>query len=200
MKSKKSIIFLSGSLRIGSYNTKILKNFKNEISKYGYDSIFIDLNKYHLPFYNEDIEKDSLPENLPILKKIFHESSGIIVSSPEYNGEISAVLKNTFDWLSRKLPGESYKQSFIGLKSIAITASNGKNGAIRALDRLKILLSRLGVDEEILSYNIGRVSLDMFDDEDTIVNEEELKKIKILSEYFNNLIKEEDTFQKLKVS
>ena len=201
MNIEKKIVFISGSLRKNSFNTKILKNFENEISKYGFDCTFIDLNKYPLPFFNEDLETENLPENLLVLKKIFQNSCGLVVASPEYNGEISAVLKNTFDWLSRKLPGEVPKQSFLNLSSIAITASTGKNGASRALERLKILLSRLGVDDEILTYNLGKASMDLFDQQDNILINNEINKIKSLSNYFANLIhQEEDLYQHLKVS
>ena len=198
-----NITLISGSLRKNSYNTKILRNFEVEIYKYGYKCNIINLNNYSLPFYNEDIEKDSLPENLLILKKIFQDSSGLIVSSPEYNGEISAVLKNTFDWLSRKLPGETYKQSFLGLKTIAVTSSTGKNGGSRALERLKVLLSRLGVDEEILSYSLGNTSNEIFNENDDILLQSQKEKIQHLVEYFINSIKVNQDLvneHKLKVS
>ena len=203
MYLKKDITLLSGSLRKNSFNTKILRNFEAEILRYGYKCNFINLNDYNLPFYNEDIEKEGLPKNLPILKNIFQNSSGLIVSSPEYNGEISAVLKNTFDWLSRKLPGETFKQTFLGLKTIAVTSSTGKNGGTRALERLKVLLSRLGVDEDILSYSLGNTADEIFNENDDLLLESQITKIKHLVEYFIKSIQvnhELATEQKLKVS
>ena len=137
-----------------------------------------------MPFYNEDLEKEPLPENLLILKKIFQNSSGLVVSSPEYNGEISAVLKNTLDWLSRKLPGETFKQSFLGLKTIALTSSTGKNGGARALERLKVLLSRLGVDEDILTFSLGNAADEIFNKTDDLLIESQKEKIRHLVEYF----------------
>ena len=199
----KNIILISGSLRKNSFNTKILKNFKTEICKFGYNCDIIDLNEYTLPFYNEDLEKLNLPKNLAALKHLFQNSTGLIVASPEYNGEISAVLKNTFDWLSRKLPGEVPKQSFSGLKSIAVTSSTGKNGGMRALERLKILLSRLGVKDEILSFSLANTSDEIFDKKNNILIEEQIFKIRNLVEYFITDIEigQETTEQKiLKVS
>ena len=199
----KNIILVSGSLRKNSFNTKILKNFKTEISKFGYNCDIVDLNQYTLPFYNEDLEKVNLPKNLSALKQLFQNSTGLIVASPEYNGEISAVLKNTFDWLSRKLPGEVPKQSFSGLKAIAVTSSTGKNGGMRALERLKILLSRLGVKDEILSFSLANTSDEIFDKKNNILIEEQIFKIRNLVEYFITDIEigQETTEQKiLKVS
>ena len=203
MHLKNNITLISGSLRKNSFNTKILRNFEAEIHKYGYKCNFINLNNYNLPFYNEDIENERLPENLPILKKIFQDSSGLVVSSPEYNGEISAVLKNTFDWLSRKLPGETFKQSFLGLKTIAVTSSAGKNGGSRALERLKVLLSRLGVDEDILSYSLGNTANEIFNENDDLLLQSQKEKIQHLVEYFINSIKVDQELineHKLKVS
>jgi len=203
MHLKNNITLISGSLRKNSFNTKILRNFEAEIHKYGYNCNFINLNNYNLPFYNEDIENERLPENLPILKKIFQDSSGLVVSSPEYNGEISAVLKNTFDWLSRKLPGETFKQSFLGLKTIAVTSSTGKNGGSRALERLKVLLSRLGVDEDILSYSLGNTANEIFNENDDLLLQSQKEKIQHLVEYFINSIKVDQELineHKLKVS
>ena len=203
MHLKNNITLISGSLRKNSFNTKILRNFEAEIHKYGYNCNFINLNNYNLPFYNEDIENERLPENLPILKKIFQDSSGLVVSSPEYNGEISAVLKNTLDWLSRKLPGETFKQSFLGLKTIAFTASTGKNGGSRALERLKVLLSRLGVDEDILSYSLGNTANEIFNENDDLLLQSQKEKIQHLVEYFINSIKVDQELineHKLKVS
>jgi len=199
----KNIILISGSLRKNSFNTKILKNFKTEICKFGYNCDIIDLNEYTLPFYNEDLEKVNLPKNLAALKQLFQNSTGLIVASPEYNGEISAVLKNTFDWLSRKLPGEVPKQSFSSLKAIAVTSSTGKNGGMRALERLKILLSRLGVKDEILSFSLANTSDEIFDKKNNILIEEQIFKIRNLVEYFITDIEigQETTEQKiLKVS
>ncbi len=203
MNLKNNITLISGSLRKNSFNTKILRNFEAEISKFGINTNFINLNDYSLPFYNEDIEKEGPPKNLPILKKIFQNSSGLIVSSPEYNGEISAVLKNTFDWLSRKLPGETPRQSFLGLKTIAVTISPGRNGGARALERIKILLSRLGVHEDILRYSLGNVTDEIFDIKDNLLLESQKIKIKQLVENFINSINIEQeivTEQQLKVS
>ena len=199
----KNIILISGSLRKNSFNTKILKNFKTEICKFGYNCDIIDLNEYTLPFYNEDLENVNLPKNLVALKQLFQNSTGLIVASPEYNGEISAVLKNTFDWLSRKLPGEVPKQSISGLKSIAVTSSTGKNAGMRALERLKILLSRLGVKDEILSFSLANTSDEIFDKKNNILIEEQIFKIRNLVEYFITDIEigQETTEQKiLKVS
>ena len=101
------------------------------------------------------------------------------------------------------MPGEVPKQSFSSLKAIAVTSSTGKNGGMRALERLKILLSRLGVKDEILSFSLANTSDEIFDKKNNILIEEQIFKIRNLVEYFISDIEigQETTEQKiLKVS
>ena len=175
---------ISGSLRKDSFNTKVLKNIEQEINNQGYTTTFVNLNDYPLPFYNEDVELKGVPSNVFMLSNILKSSSGLIVSSPEYNGEISAVLKNTLDWLSRKKVNVTPKENFLDLKTIAVGASIGKNGASRSLERLQVLLRNLGVDKDILTYSLAKALNDMFDDfGEFIINEEKEIIRKLVSSY-----------------
>jgi|TARA_B110000858_G_scaffold51546_1_gene59719 NAD(P)H-dependent FMN reductase len=184
----KNIVIISGSLRKDSFNTKVLKNMEIEINSQGYNTTFVDLNDYPLPFYNEDVELKGIPSNLFMLKNILISSSGLIVSSPEYNGEISAVLKNTLDWLSRKKVNETPKENFLDLKTIAVGASIGKNGANRSIERLQVLLRVLGVDRDILTYSLSKASNDTFDNDGkfTIIEEKEIIR-KLVSNYLGSI-------------
>ena len=104
------------------------------------------------------------------------------VTSVRRKKKNTAVLKNCFDWLSRKGPNEVPKETFTGLKSIGISVSTGKNAAKRALERLTVLLKRLGVDEDILTYNLGNLTNDFFDENNKLLDDGEIDTI-------NNIIK-----------
>ena len=203
MRQKKNIVLISGSLRKDSYNTKILRNFEKEFINHGFNCTFIDLNEYPIPFFNSDIERSGTPANVTFIKNLIKSSSGLVVSSPEYNGEISAVLKNCLDWLSRTGPNEISKETFIGLKSIGISVSTGKNAAKRALERLTVLLKRLGVDEDILTYNLGNLSNNFFNEDNILLDNKELDTInniiKIYSDSITNINKA-DNIIKIKAS
>ena len=178
--NSKHITLISGSLRNESFNTKVLKNIEKEIISQGYTTTFVDLNDFPIPFYNEDIELKGVPSNVFMLKNIIVNSSGLIISSPEYNGEISAVLKNTLDWLSRKIANDTPKQNFLGLKTIAVGASTGKNGASRSIERLQVLLERLGVDKNILNFSLAKCSSETFDNNNNFLANEQKDIIKNL--------------------
>ena len=118
MRQKNNIVLISGSLRKDSYNTKILRNFEKEFINHGYNCTFIDLNEYPIPFFNSDIEKSGTPVNVTFIKNLIKSSSGLVVSSPEYNGEISAVLKNCFDWLSRRVQTKFPRKLLLDLSQL----------------------------------------------------------------------------------
>jgi NAD(P)H-dependent FMN reductase len=99
-----------------------------------------------MPLYDGDLEtNEGLPNNAQRLKALFMEHHGLLISSPEYNGGMSAVLKNTIDWVSRSAPGEgslaAYKDKVAGL----MATSPGRLGGLRGLPQVRQILSGLGV-------------------------------------------------------
>ncbi len=88
---------------------------------------------------------NGLPENAQRLKALFLDHQGLLISSPEYNGGMSAVLKNTIDWVSRSAPGEgglaAYKDKVAGLMG----TSPGRLGGLRGLTHVRQILSNVGV-------------------------------------------------------
>jgi len=72
-------------------------------------------------------------------------ANGILIASPEYNTSITPLLKNTIDWLSQDVGGESGNAPFTGKVGALLGASNGGFGTIRALPHVSYILSNLGV-------------------------------------------------------
>jgi chromate reductase, NAD(P)H dehydrogenase (quinone) len=94
-----TLIGISGSLRTGSYNTALLQcagTLLPEGSTLEIQSI------NDIPLYNGDLEESSgMPESVTALKQSIKAADGLVIATPEYNGSIPGVLKNTIDWLSR---------------------------------------------------------------------------------------------------
>ena len=62
----------------------------------------IALRDYALLIYDADFEADyGLLENIHSPKRLFSRADGFLIAAPEYNASITAVLKNTLDWVSR---------------------------------------------------------------------------------------------------
>ena len=93
------LLAISGSLRRGSFNTALLRAAIEAAPA----SCRIALASIReIPLYDGDYETEhGVPEPVRQLKDKFAAADGVLISTPEYNGGIPGVLKNTIDWLSR---------------------------------------------------------------------------------------------------
>ncbi len=140
------ILAFAGSLRKESYNKKLIKIAADAARRAGAEVTLIDLKDYPLPIYDGDIEATSgIPENGLKLKKLFIEHDGLLWSCPEYNSSITAVLKNTIDWVSRPQPGEPGLVAFTGKAAALMSASPGALGGLRGLVHVRSILGNINV-------------------------------------------------------
>ena len=101
---------------------------------------------------------------------------GILVSYPEYNSAISAVLKNTIDWVSRPVPDEHSLTAFTGKTAALLSASPGKIGGLRALTSVRSILTNLGMLVVPRQFALGNAAT-LFDDDGELLNSDALEKI-----------------------
>jgi NAD(P)H-dependent FMN reductase len=105
----------------------------------------IDLKDFPLPLFDQDLEAEQgMPENGKKLKQLFIDHDGLMISCPEYNSSITAVLKNAFDWVSRPAPGEPSLLAFRGKVAILMSASPGALGGLRGLVHVRSILGNVG--------------------------------------------------------
>src|SRR4029079_17470809 len=79
------------------------------------------------------------PDGANTLHQRLQASDAFIISSPEYNGSMPGLLKNTIDWVSRFRP-----QPFNQLHALLMSASPSMAGGNRGLWSLRIPLEHLG--------------------------------------------------------
>jgi NAD(P)H-dependent FMN reductase len=133
------ILFFAGSLRKDSYNKKLAKAAHDYAQSKGAEVTFADLKDYPMPFMDEDLEKESgMPENAAKFKTLMASHDAFVIASPEYNGSISGVLKNTLDWVSR--PGGKGEDPFSKKIVALLGASPGALGGVRGLPHLRQIL------------------------------------------------------------
>jgi chromate reductase len=140
------LLFLSGSIRKDSLNKKLAKNAVEIANKIGRAEItYIDLSDFGMPIYNGDLEAESgLPENAKKLKKLFIESDGFFIASPEYNSSFTPLLKNSLDWISRPEKTDlGSLPAFTGKVAAISAASIGGLGGIRGLVQLRAMLTNI---------------------------------------------------------
>lgn len=141
------ILAFAGSTRLDSYNKKLVKIAMAGAKTVGADVTFLDLRDIPLPLYDGDLEAhEGLPANAIKLKNIFLAHQGLLISSPEYNSSISAVLKNAIDWVSRSATSSEPPLACFRNKIAALmSASPGALGGLRGLVTLRSILGNIKV-------------------------------------------------------
>lgn len=123
-----SILGLSGALRAGSFNRKLLREAAR---LFGADLIEANL---HLPLYDGDVERErGIPVDVQTLADQIAAAPAVLIATPEYNQGISGVLKNALDWVSR-VEGNPWRDKPVALMS----AAAGRTGGARAQFDLRL--------------------------------------------------------------
>jgi chromate reductase, NAD(P)H dehydrogenase (quinone) len=143
--SVKKVLVFAGSAREASLNKQLAKLAAKRIEALGGEATFIDLKDYPCPLFDEDIEAQGMPENVLKLREILADHQAVMIASPEYNGFITPLLKNTLDWLSRPYQDTPGLKLFAGKWAALVAASPGGLGGIRALPLGQQLLANLGL-------------------------------------------------------
>jgi chromate reductase, NAD(P)H dehydrogenase (quinone) len=138
------ILVFAGSVRSGAYSGRTADVAQKELAMQGAEVTRISLADYPLPILDEDMEKeDGIPESAMKLGRLFAAHDGLLIATPEYNGSIPPLLKNTIDWVSRmrKDGGRSLRPlagKVVGLCS----SSSGHFAGIRCINHLRAVLVR----------------------------------------------------------
>ncbi len=165
------ILTFSGSLRSASWNHLVAMTAAIGAERAGAEVTSIRLSDQPLPLYDQDIEtSEGLPEAVRKLKQHFREQDGFIIGCPEYNGSLSAALKNCIDWVSRPEEGYPSMDGFKGKVAGLVACSPGRLGGLRGLSHVRTILSGIGVHVIPTQIAVPGVG-DLFDDEGTMTDE-----------------------------
>lgn len=118
------ILVLVGSLRADSLNRRIAETLQAQAP----DGVVIEIadNLAALPFYNEDLDGDSVPAAAAALRERVSSADRVLAVTPEYNGTMPAVLNNAIDWLSRPYGVGAIKGKPFGVVGATPTPYGGK--------------------------------------------------------------------------
>jgi NAD(P)H-dependent FMN reductase len=126
-----NVLALVGSLRAASVNRQLAELAADTapagVTVHVYDGLG------DLPFYNEDLDNENVPESIVALRAAAAAADAALVVTPEYNGSIPGVLKNAIDWLSRPFGDGALKD-----KPLAVVgAAGGQYGGVWAHDETR---------------------------------------------------------------
>lgn len=116
------LVGISGSLRRASSNTKLVHE---AVRAFGpCDFVFGSL---RMPLYDADLEAEGIPAEVTLLADQIRAADAVLISTPEYNKNLSGVLKNALDWLSRTRPAPLVGKP-VAIVSSAAGAAGGARG------------------------------------------------------------------------
>jgi len=140
MSTAPRILAFAGSARRDSLNRKLLAVAIRSVQAAGGAVTLVDLNEYALPLYHGDLEDaEGLPANAVKLIELVQTHAGLLLASPEYNSQLTPLLKNTIDWITR-----ADENPFVGKVAAVVSASPGALGGARSLQHARHLLLHLG--------------------------------------------------------
>lgn len=143
----KKVLAFAGSNSSKSINQKLIEYVADNIEA---TVDIIHLTDFDLPMYGIDTEEENgFPENVINLVNKIGEYNHLIISVAEHNRNITAYLKNTFDWISRYNMG-----CFEDKKILLLSTSPGKRGGSAALSIAEQMLSYFKADI-ITSVSVG---------------------------------------------
>lgn len=137
------ILVFAGSIRSGAYSGKTADIAQKELALQGADVTRISLADYPLPLMNEDLEREEgMPENAVRLARLMAAHDALLICTPEYNGSMPPLLKNTIDWVSRVSKDGSRPLKPYPGKVVAIcSSSDGHFAGIRSANHLRSVLA-----------------------------------------------------------
>jgi len=166
------ILGISGSLRRGSHNRRLLR-VAGSLLPPGAELVEWDHIR-GLPAFDEDFETAPPAEVRDLLEAIAG-ADALLIATPEYNASLPGALKNALDWASRPFPDCVLKD-----KPVAVVGtSTGLFGAVWAQAEARKVLKASGahVLEDELPVGLAE---DAFADGDTLADAELTTRLRAL--------------------
>src|SRR6476659_2535592 len=166
------ILGISGSLRRGSNNRKLLRAAAAALPP------GVDLVEWNgladLPAFDEDQEKTPAEPVRAFLEEIA-SADALLIATPEYNASLPGALKNALDWASRPFPS-----SVLRCKPAAVIgASTGLFGAVWAQAEVRKTMKASGAYVLESELPVGMAD-SAFADDGTLFDPELTQRLKEL--------------------
>jgi chromate reductase, NAD(P)H dehydrogenase (quinone) len=131
------ILGISGSLRRGSHNRRLLRAAGDALPP-GADLVEWE-GLAGLPAFDEDLETTPPAAVLELFDAI-ESADALLIATPEYNASLPGALKNAIDWASRPFPDNVLRD-----KPVAVVgASTGLFGAVWAQAEVRKVMKTAG--------------------------------------------------------
>ena len=167
------LLVFAGSARKASFNRQLARVAADLARASGADVTLLELAELQVPMYNADLEADGTPADVMRLKQLMFDHPAWLICSPEYNGSITGLLKNTIDWVSSPVKTDpvwkdgtrAFKGKVVGM----LSASPGALGGLRSQSHLAPLLLNLQCWVAPTAFALGRAA-EAFDADGRLAN------------------------------
>jgi len=139
------VLGLSGSLRAGSHNAKLLRAAGDLLPPEAELVVFDGLKA--IPPFDED-DEHTRPDAVQALWDAIADADAVLLATPEYNHSLPGQLKNALDWLSRPLADSPLRNT----PTAVVGTSTGLFGAVWAQAEARKVLAAIGarvIDREL---------------------------------------------------
>ncbi len=159
------ILGLSGSLRRGSHNERLLQAAAELLPPGAELEVWDGLRD--VPPFCEDEDVDPAPAAVARLRADLAAADAVLIATPEYNSSIPGVLKNALDWASRPFPDNALRRRPVAV----VGASTSLFGGVWAQAELRKVLGTIGADVVDVELPVA-LAHDAFDDEGRLADPE----------------------------
>ncbi|MCC6333826.1 MAG: NAD(P)H-dependent oxidoreductase [Myxococcales bacterium] len=148
------VLAFSGSLRTGSWNTKLLALAVDGLRARGVTVDVWDFRAANVPVYDPDTsDAHPWPAVLDVKERI-RAAKGLVIVSPEYNYSIPGALKNLLDYVSRPPKDSPFRGKLAG----QLGATSGPGGTLQGQVMLRHVLSGLGMTSVAGAFTLSRAA------------------------------------------
>ena len=166
-KNRIKIAAIIGSVRPNNLTASALFIVIDEIKKYPQvDLEIIDPSRLNLDLPGKESDNSSAPW----LQKIVSQATGVILSTPEYHGSYSSVIKLVIDNLG-------YPSVLSGKPVALLGVAAGQIGAVTALEHLRSVCSHVGAIVLPWSISVARAHT-LFDEKGRCLDKKIEKEIR----------------------
>jgi chromate reductase len=166
------ILGISGSLRRGSHNRKLLRAAAAAVPP-GTELVEWD-GLAALPAFDEDLELTPPPAVRAFLEAV-DQADALLIATPEYNASVPGALKNALDWASRPFPDNVLRDK----PAAVVGASTGLFGAVWAQAEVRKVLKASGAHALEDEIPVGMADT-AFDPDGNLMNPELAERLRDL--------------------
>ncbi|MDP2082303.1 NADPH-dependent FMN reductase [Pseudotabrizicola sp.] len=173
-----TLLGICGSLRAASTNRLLMQE---AVRAFG-DCTFTEAN-LRLPLYDGDLEEQGIPSEVQALADQITAADAVVIATPEYNKNLSGVLKNALDWVSRT-KGSPWRDKPVAILSAAAGRAGGERSQFSLRHCLIPFRPHLLPGPEVFIANSGAA----FDDQGHLKDERAQKGLTELMQLLRSQI------------